>query len=318
MSSSSKHSALPLVDSGIHAAVGRVAPEVNGAVLGKRAAHRIHWTPLIAISIIHLVALLAVVPAFFSWQALATAIVMQWLCACLGITIGFHRLLTHRSFKTPKPVEYLLSWLGSLCWQGGPVQWVATHRLHHQHSDSDEDPHTPRHGFCWSHVLWCFAFKPEFDVYEKYSQYALDLARDRGHVFIEKTTMLWQFVVAGLLYLWGYYLGGAMMGWSCVLWGTFVRLVYVYHITWFVNSASHVWGYRNYETTDGSRNLWWVGLLAFGEGWHNNHHAYPRSARHGLKPWEFDLTWLTIRTMALFGLATDIRLPEKGASREMR
>jgi len=294
-----------------------VAPGADSPVAAKKSAKRVHWVPLIAIAIIHLVALLAFVPAFFSWPAVIAAFVLHWMCANCGITLGFHRLLTHRSFKTPKLIEYLLSWLGSLNWQGGPIQWVATHRLHHQHSDTDDDPHTPRHGFCWSHVLWLFNYEPQFDEYDKFSKYAKDLARDRVHVFIERTTWLWQFVLAGALFAWGYWLGGVMTGLSCVVWGTFVRLVYVYHITWFVNSASHVWGYRNYETSDGSRNLWWVGLLAYGEGWHNNHHAYPRSARHGLRPWEFDLTWLLIRLMSLVGLASDIRLPEKGASREM-
>jgi stearoyl-CoA desaturase (delta-9 desaturase) len=119
-----------------------------------------------------------------------------------------------------------------------------------------------------------------------------------------------QLLLAAALYLVG--------GWPYVIWGVFVRLVYVYHITWFVNSAAHTWGYRNFETEDGSRNLWWVGLTAYGEGWHNNHHAYPRSARHGLKPWEFDITYLTIRLMQKLRLAWDVRLPEQGASREWR
>lgn len=273
---------------------------------GAKTRTRVNWVPLIAISLFHLGALLAFLPMFFTWKAVLTALVLQIVFE-LSITVGFHRLLTHRSFRTYKPIEYLLSWLGSLNLQGGPIKWVATHRLHHQHSDSDDDPHTPRHGFFWAHALWCFSYDRSFDPYKKYSQYAKDLARDPVHVFIERTMPIWQLVLAGLLYLWG--------GWPCVIWGVCVRLVYVYHITWFVNSASHVWGYRTYETTDDSRNLWWVALLGFGEGWHNNHHAYPRSARHGLKPWEIDVTWLTIRLMQKLGLAYDIRLPEKGASR---
>lgn len=276
----------------------------------RNAATQWNWPALIAIGVIHLGALLAFLPWFFTWKALATFVVLQWVFGSLGVTLGFHRLLTHRSFRTPKWLEYFLSWLGSLNWQGGPIRWTATHRLHHQHSDDDHDPHSPRHGFFWSHALWCFKRNPQFDTYEQYSRYAGDLARDRGHVFLERTTPLWQFLLAGALYLWG--------GWPCVIWGVFVRLVYVYHATWFVNSASHTWGYRSYETTDGSRNLWWVALLSFGEGWHNNHHAYPRSARHGLTRWEPDLTWLTIRLLALVGLVRDIRLPEKGASRALQ
>ncbi len=285
-------------------------------VKARKASRQIYWTPSIAISVIHLGALLAFVPAFFSWKALLTTLVLQLICG-LSITLGYHRLLTHRSFKTPKPVEYFLSWLGSLSWQGGPIQWVATHRLHHQHSDQEPDPHSPHDGFFWSHMLWTFTYDPQFDDYDKYSKYAMDLARDPVHQFIERTTPLWQFVLAGALFLWGYVGGGGVWGGlSCVVWGSFVRLVYVYHTTWLVNSATHTWGYRNFQTGDDSRNLWWVALLAFGEGWHNNHHAYPRSARHGLKFWEFDLTWLIVRCMSLVRLASDIRLPERGASRE--
>ena len=293
-------------DAGVECSPRRIEP---AAACGRKAGGRVNWGPLIAIALIHLGALLACLPFFFTWRAFGTALVLQIVCT-LGVTIGFHRLLTHRSFRTVKPVEYLLSWLGSLSWQGGPIKWTATHRLHHQHSDEDDDPHSPRHGFFWSHALWCFTFDPQFDPYPKYRRYAMDLARDRGQVFIERTTPIWQFVLAGLLYVWG--------GWPCVIWGIFVRLVYVYHTTWFVNSASHLWGYRSFETDDRSRNLWWVGLLSLGEGWHNNHHAYPRSARHGLRFWEIDATWMVIRLMRMVGLARDVRLPELGASRSSR
>lgn len=282
-----------------------ITPEVST----RKAGGRIYWTPTVAITLVHLGAVLAVLPMFFTWKALITALVLQFVLG-LGITVGYHRLLTHRSFKAVKPVEYLLTLIGSLSWQGGPIKWVATHRLHHQHSDDEHDPHSPRHGFFWSHVKWCCTFDPRFDPYEKYSTYAQDLARDRGHVWIERLTPFFQFALAGLLYWWG--------GWPCVIWGVFVRLVYVYHTTWFVNSASHIWGYRSYETTDDSRNLWWVALLALGEGWHNNHHAWPRSARHGLKAWELDISWMVIRALAAVGLARDIRLPGKGASQAPR
>ena len=291
--------------------------KVNPLDSSNKERRVIAWTPLIAIALIHVGALLAFAPLFtshealaFRWDAVLVAVGLQWVTGCLGITLGYHRLLTHRSFKTIKPIEYLLAWIGSWAWQGGPILWTATHRLHHQHSDHEGDPHSPKHGFFWSHILWCFTKDPAFDNYHQYSKYALDLAKDPVQVFLEKSTPLWQFVIAGLLY--------AVGGWPYVIWGSFVRLVYVYHITWFVNSASHTWGYRNFETKDHSTNLWWVGLTAFGEGWHNNHHAYPRSARHGLKPWEFDLTWQIIRGLKLVGLAWDIREPEKGASREWR
>ncbi len=289
-------------------ASGMPADDAAVLPLTRKAGGRPNWGPAIVIFAIHAGALLAFWPAMFTWKALWTAVVLQLVCG-LGITLGYHRLLTHRSFRCPRAVEYFLSLLGCLNLQGGPIKWTATHRLHHQHSDEEQDPHTPRHGFFWSHFIWVMTFDPRFDRYELYSEYAKDLARDRGHVFLERTAELWQLVLAGALYAWG--------GWPCVIWGIFVRLVYIYHSTWFVNSASHTWGYRNYETRDVSRNLWWVALVSFGEGWHNNHHAYPRSARHGLRPWEFDLTWMVIRGMQVVGLARDVRLPEQGATRQM-
>lgn len=266
----------------------------------RRARGRVGWTPLIVILLFHVGALLVFVPAFFSLKALITAFVLQFFCA-LGIGVGYHRLLTHRSFKTIKPIEYMLSWLGSLSLQGGPIRWVATHRLHHQHSDQDEDPHSPQHGFFWAHALWCFAFDPQFDPYEKYSRYAQDLARDRGHRIIEFCTPFSQLAVGVALYFFG--------GWSCVVWAGFLRLVWVYHITWFVNSATHTWGYQTYKTGDHSTNLWWVALLSLGEGWHNNHHAFPNSARHGLKRSEIDVSWMCIRLLVFLRLASDVRLP---------
>jgi len=267
----------------------------------RKAGGRPNWGPMFGIIGIHLAALLAFWPAMFTWKALLTALALQAVCG-MGITIGFHRLLTHRSFRCSKGLEYILTLLGCLNLQGGPIKWTATHRLHHQHSDDEQDPHSPRHGFFWSHVLWCFTYDPSFDDYDQYSRYAKDLARDRGQVFFERTTVYWQFVLAAALYLWG--------GWPCVIWGIFVRLVYVYHATWFVNSASHTWGYRTYETSDVSRNLWWVALLSFGEGWHNNHHAFPRSARHGLQRWEVDVSWLVIRALSAVGLVRDVHLPD--------
>lgn len=273
----------------------------------RKAGGRVNWGPALAVGAIHLGALLAFWPAMFTWRAVGTALVLQLVCG-FGITIGYHRLLTHRSFRCPRWVEYALAWVGCLSLQGGPIKWTATHRLHHQYSDEQQDPHTPRHGFFWSHVLWVLTYDPQFDRYALYSRYAQDLARDRGYVFLERTVALWQVALGVALYAWG--------GWPCVIWGVFVRLVYVWHSTWFVNSASHTWGYRNFETRDVSRNLWWVALISLGEGWHNNHHAYPRSARHGLRVWEVDLTWLAIRLMQGIGLARDVRLPGYGATRQ--
>jgi len=279
-----------------------VQPAPEPGWCGRKQRGRVHWLPLIVITSFHIGALFVFVPALFTWKALITAVVLQFV-AGMGVTIGYHRLLTHRSFKTFKPIEYFLSWCGSLSLEGGPILWVATHRLHHQHSDEAEDPHSPKHGFFWSHVLWTFTYDPEFDPLEKHGRYAKDLLSDRGHVLIERFTPLSQIIVAVLLFFWG--------GWPCVVWAGFLRLVYVYHITWLVNSASHTWGYQSYETGDESRNLWWVAFFGFGEGWHNNHHAFPNSARHGLKPWEFDISWITISTMKMLGLVWDTRVPDE-------
>ena len=256
------------------------------------------WDIVVGIAIIHLGALAA--PWFFSWKAFWMFVALQAVTG-LGITIAFHRLLTHRSFKTPKWLEYILTLCGSLAMQGGPIKWVATHRVHHAYSDRPQDPHSPTRGFLWAHVLWLFAYDEVLDHPVKQLRYASDLANDPVHRFIERTNVLQTFVLGGFLFAWG--------GWPAVIWGVFARTVFVYHGTWLVNSAAHIWGYQSYQTNEGSRNNWWVALVSYGEGWHNNHHAYPSSAAHGLRWWEFDITYLTIRFLWLLGLATDIRLP---------
>lgn len=262
----------------------------------------IRWHIVIAILLIHLGTLLVFHPYFFSWKAVTAFVVLVLLCQGLGISMGVHRLLAHRSFKTYRWIEVVLSWLSSLNWQGGPIRWVARHRIHHSHSDENvSDPHSAANGFFWSHMLWLFVKHPEFDSYKKYSRFAHDLAQDPIHVFIERSTHASQILLTVLLYLWG--------GWPCVVWGLFARLTWTYHTTWLVNSAAHTWGYRTYDIPDRSRNLWWVALLTYGEGWHNNHHAFPGSARHGLKPWEWDLTFYLLRLLALCKLVWDIRLP---------
>jgi stearoyl-CoA desaturase (delta-9 desaturase) len=256
------------------------------------------WDIVIGIAVLHLGALAA--PWFFSWKAFWAFIALQTLTA-MGITLAFHRLLTHRSFKTPKWLEYILTLFGSLAIQGGPIKWVATHRVHHAFSDRPQDPHSPNHGFWWAHILWLFAYDEVLDHPVKHKRYASDLASDPVHRFIERTFVVQTFVLGGLLFAWG--------GWPAVIWGIFLRAVFVYHGTWLVNSAAHIWGYQTYQTNDGSRNNWWVALVSYGEGWHNNHHAYPNSAAHGLRWWEFDITYLTIRFLWLLGLVTDIHLP---------
>lgn len=262
---------------------------------------RILWPAALFIVGVHIVAL----AGFFtySWQALALCVVLHWITGGLGITMTYHRLLTHRSFQVAKPVEYFLTILASLACQGGPISWVGVHRLHHAKSDVPGDPHTPKDGFFWSHMGWVIHKNKVIDTYEEYAKYAPDLAKDPVHCFLDRSFILWTVLLAAGLYAWG--------GISFVVWGIFVRLVLVYHSTWLVNSATHVWGYRTYKTGEGSTNLWWVALLSYGEGWHNNHHAFPTSARHGLKWWEFDSTYAAIRFLEILGIAKAVKIPSQ-------
>lgn len=264
----------------------------------------IDWASLIWIVFLHAGALAA--PFYFSWQGLALAGFLWWLTGGIGICLAYHRYLTHGSFTTYRPVRLLLAFIGGLAGEGSAITWVANHRKHHAHSDKEGDPHSPRDGAWWSHMLW---FLPNYgrktNAYLA-KRYAPDLVKDPIMKFLHTTFLLWHFVLGGALFAIGYYTGGIDMAWSLVVYGIFVRMVWVLHITWFVNSATHMWGYRNYETSDDSRNLWWVGLLAFGEGWHNNHHAFQRMARHGHKWWEVDVTYWAILCMEKCGLAWNV------------
>ena len=281
---------------------------------------RIAWEHLIAIVLVHLLALLALVPWFFSWTGVVLVIVGLFTYNLLGINIGYHRLLTHQGFTCPKWLEHFFALLGVCCLQDSPARWVAVHRLHHKHSDERPDPHTPLVSFYWAHVGWLFVKHGEHSRLIFYEQYARDILRDRFYVrFEQKALWLWAYImhaalyfVVGLIVGWALtasYLGGVQFGLSLLVWGVFVRTVVVWHNTWWVNSVTHIWGYRNYETSDGSRNQWLVALIAHGEGWHNNHHADQRSAKHGHKWWEYDLGYLVICLLELVGLAKNVVRP---------
>ena len=268
----------------------------------------LNWGVIAAIGSLHVLAVFALLPWFFSWTGLLVFFVMVWVSGGIGVTLCYHRLLTHRSFKTPKWFEYLLTLCGCLAWQGGPIDWVGTHRLHHKHADSDHDPHSPNHGFTWSHILWTLHKRIEGI---RGAEAAKDLQRDAVMRWIDRLFWLPQFLLAGALFAGGWMIEDVWLGASWVIWGVALRTVLVFHGTWFVNSAAHTWGYQNYETTgERSTNLWWVALVSFGEGWHNNHHKHPRSAAHGLRWFEFDMTWWTIRVLSWLGLAWDVHRPE--------
>ena len=258
------------------------------------------WVTIIFMAIVHGVALLALLPQNITWPAIAMAAFLYWLTGCVGVTLGYHRLVAHKSFKVPKWLEYFLVFCGTLSCQSTPIEWIGLHRHHHAYSDHDNDHHTSSKGFWWSHMEWMFY---EVPAKAEIPRFTKDIGDDPVYQFLSTFFIPIQ-VVLGLVLL-------AIGGWPMVLWGIFMRLVLVYHTTWFVNSATHKFGYRTYESGDQSTNCWWVALLAFGEGWHNNHHAFQYSARHGLQPWEFDLTWLIIQGLSRLGLATDIKLPDE-------
>jgi len=236
---------------------------------------------------------------FFSWQAFLVAMVLWWVAGGFGVGVGYHRLLTHRGYKTPKAVEYFLSICATLALEGGPIFWVATHRQHHQNTDKEGDPHSPRDGGFWAHTGWLLTGRTMHNDSANLLPYVPELRKDRFHVWISR----WHWVpiaVLGVVLL-------AVGGWKLLLWGIFFRTVLGLHSTWLVNSATHMCGSRRFATADTSRNSFWVALLTFGEGWHNNHHAHPQSCRHGLAWYEFDLNWYAIVVLRKLGLAWDVK-----------
>jgi len=259
------------------------------------------WPVVVWIGGVHLAALAA--PFYFTWSGLAICLVLYWVTGGLGVCLGYHRLLTHGSFQTSAPMRFLFAWLGGISGEGSAVTWVANHRKHHVFSDQEGDPHSPRDGGLWSHMLWLFPSHTAEELAAHSKRWAPDLVKDKGVLFLHNTFLLWHFLIGGALLASGWLLENKVTGISWLIWGLAVRMVIVFHVTWFVNSASHMWGYRNYETTDDSRNLWWVGLFAFGEGWHNNHHAHQRMAAHGHRWWELDPTYWVIRLLESLGLA---------------
>lgn len=256
------------------------------------------------IGFLHLGALAS--PFCFTWSGLLLAVFLSWVTGCLGVCLGFHRLLTHSSFETYRPLRWMFALFGTLAGEGPPIMWVAAHRKHHRFSDHEHDPHSPRDGAWWSHMTWMFPRRGSQYWAQLYRQYAPDLLKDPSLRLLDRTFLWWHLLLALIVFCTGLLVWDFRTGVSFVVWGMFVRLVYMLHVTWAVNSASHMWGYRTYETSDNSRNLWWVGLLAWGEGWHNNHHAFQRIASHGHLWWELDVTYLVIMLMERTGLAWNV------------
>jgi fatty-acid desaturase len=257
-----------------------------------------NWPVTIVMAFLHAGAIAALF--FFSWQILAATVVIYWMTTGLGISMGYHRLHTHRSYKVPVGLEYLFAVCGALTLEGGPISWVATHRIHHQNSDLPGDPHSPNEGAWWAHAGWLLTGVSNHNNTRVMSKYAPDLAKDRFYVWLNNYHWVPTFVLAVLLFVIG--------GLPLVLWGVFFRIVFGLHATWLVNSATHMWGGRRFATRDNSRNNWWVALMTFGEGWHNNHHAHPTSARHGLAWYEFDPSWIQIKFLKFVGIAKSVRV----------
>jgi stearoyl-CoA desaturase (delta-9 desaturase) len=275
------------------------------------------WPNIFILSFYHLAAIAAFFPLYFSWSGVIVAIITARLTGLLGINLCYHRLLTHQGFKCPKWLEHTFVVIAICCVEDTPARWVAVHRRHHHYSDDQPDPHSPLVNFFWGHVGWVLFKNPALARLSLYDRYAKDILRDRFYVRLERNAMQLQIIAAQwlLFFVAGFIAGllttdtlkdAMLFGASIMLWGVAVRTVFVWHQTWSVNSITHLWGYRNYETNEDSRNNVFVGLLAHGEGWHNNHHAHPRSARHGHRWWEFDTTYLTIKLLEKLGLATDV------------
>ena len=285
---------------------------------------RILWEYLIPVIVFHLMIPLAFFSYFFSWWGLLFLPVGNYIFTSMGIGAGYHRLLTHRGFKCPRWFEYLLASLGVCSFQDSPARWVLVHRVHHQHSDHQPDPHTPRVSCYWAHMGWMFVDNRELSTLSAYDRYVRDIIREPFYFWLQrgKNWVWFYWAHAMVIYAIGLVVGGIMtgtvagtfqVGLQWMFWGVIMRTVYTWHVTWGINSFSHMWGYRNYETREDSRNNWLFALLTNGEGWHNNHHADPRTAQHGHRWWEVDVTFATLVVLEKIGLIKDLVRPNQAA-----
>ena len=281
---------------------------------------RIVWRYALSIGILHVLAVAACWGWLFSWTGVALFVGGVYFYGGFGINLAYHRLLTHRSFACPRWVERSLVVVGVCCLEDAPGSWVATHRLHHNESDKRPDPHSPLVSFFWSHVGWLLIENRDIRTLTAYERFARDVLRDPFYLRMQRGLLaVWIYLAHALVYfLAGLIVGlcvggswsrGLQFGLSLLVWGVILRTVCVWHISWTVNSLSHLFGYRNYETHENSRNNWLVACLTSGEGWHNNHHADPASASNSRRWWEIDPMYLIIRTMECCGLASDVVRP---------
>jgi fatty-acid desaturase len=280
----------------------------------------VYWRYVIAVGGYHLLALPAFIPWFFSWTGVGLAIFGTYLFGGVGINLCYHRLLSHRSFHCPRWLEHSFAILGVCCLQDTPARWVAVHRRHHHRSDEEPDPHSPLVNLLWAYVGWLLIENRELSRVALYDRYARDIMRDRFYVFVERG-FVWIVLLSWVVYFALGFTGALLVGHTVAesaqlaasvwLWGVVVRTVIVWHVTWCGNSFPHVWGYRNYETNDNSRNNFLVAIITSGEGWHNNHHADPNSATNQHRWWELDLTYAFLRVLVLLGLAWNVVMPRE-------
>ena len=289
---------------------------------------RVYWVYAVPVVLIHVLALLAVLPWLFSWSGLLVLVVGVFIFG-EAINMGYHRILAHKSAKLPKWLEHSFVIVALCCMEDTPASWVSTHRRHHNDSDQPTDPHSPLVTFFWGHCGWLMLHNRDTNNIATYQKYAPDILRDPFYLKLEKSFIwVWFYVahaalyfVVGLIIGWassGHWMSGVQFGLSLLIWGVFVRTVAVWHITWSVNSLTHVFGYQNYDDTDDhSKNNWIVALFASGEGWHNNHHHDPASASNQHRWWEFDVTFYCIKGLQVLGLAKDV-IPPRHRRRQAR
>lgn len=305
----------PPRDPSVHAELSSLEPQVRVASIDRG---RVRWDYVAPIASLHLLALLAIVPWLFSWTGLICLALGVNVFGQLGVPIGYHRLLAHRSFCVPKWLERSFVMLALCCGMNTPARWVCWHRMHHQHADNRDDPHSPVINFLWSHVGWLFFDNRSTHNVDSYYKYARDVLDDSFYMYLEKHRLASCciylahaaiFFLVGLAAGWmvdGSTMAGLQFGSSLFIWGVALRTVYVWHITWAVNSFSHLFGYRNYDTDEESRNNWFVAVITGGEGWHNNHHHDPASATVQHRWWELDLNYCAIKLLESVGLATRV------------
>ena len=287
---------------------------------------RIVWEYVIPVVAFHLaIPLVFIFPGYlFSWWGIAFLFIGNYFFTSLGIGAGYHRLLTHKGFECAKWFEYWLALMGVCSFQDSPARWVLVHRVHHQHSDHQPDPHTPKVSGWWSHIGWLFVENRQLSTASAYDRYVRDLMRDPLYMWLQKgiNWVLFYAAHAILIGVIGYVVGvfgpeswggGLRVAAMWFFWGVMMRTIFTWHVTWGINSAAHMWGYRNYETREDSRNNWLFALLTNGEGWHNNHHADPRSAQHGHKWWEVDVTYISLVFFEKIGVIKKLVRPNQSA-----